>query len=554
MRTAAEVTQLVAEARAANFNAVIVEVRKRGDAYYNSSFEPKAADVAADFDPLAELLRQAHSTSAGPRLEVHAWIVTYNIWNNQTNLPPQANHPFRLHPDWLTKSVDGATWDGSNYAFDPGHPEVQEHTYQVAMDLVSRYAIDGLHWDYVRYAGREWGYNDIAVARFSQQGGGTGTPVVDDPAWLQWRRDQVTGLVRRVSLSARALQPALKISAATITWTPSATTYAQWLDSPAYSRVLQDWRGWMEEGLLDLNIPMAYFRQEQNAVDWSNWSKFAKEHRYGRHLALGVGAYLNTISNSLVQMSSTRQGTGSAPRAEGVACYAYSAAARDGVPRSAFFAALTRPSLHHPNTSALFATRSVPPALPWKTGDGPAGFMGYVRDARTGHALDGVLIELCAPSTPLLATDTHGFYGIAQSPVLAASLVTSAPGYASEVRWISLRPGQVTRVDFVLSPPDEDLAPQDVRMSAGTNGALLSWSTRMPTSGHVIYGLGGPCGPEAGTASDHLITTNHTARLPLNPGASDDPQLYRLRVVTWDSQHTNISELRRFSSVDLKSS
>jgi uncharacterized lipoprotein YddW (UPF0748 family) len=71
----AEVAQLMADVRAANANAVVVKVRKHGDTYYNSSYEPKAVGVSPDFDPLAELLAQGHDTNNGPRVEVHAWLV-----------------------------------------------------------------------------------------------------------------------------------------------------------------------------------------------------------------------------------------------------------------------------------------------------------------------------------------------------------------------------------------------------------------------------------------------------------------------------------------------
>src|SRR5437867_2740131 len=73
MRTSAEVSALVNTARGSNFNAIIVEVRKRCDAYYNSTFEPKASDVSPQsFDPLADLIDKAHN--GGRRVEVHAWI------------------------------------------------------------------------------------------------------------------------------------------------------------------------------------------------------------------------------------------------------------------------------------------------------------------------------------------------------------------------------------------------------------------------------------------------------------------------------------------------
>lgn len=544
VRNAAEIAQLVAEARLARFNAVIVEVRKRGDAYYDSRFEPKASDVDAGFDPLAELVRQAHSTTLGPRLEVHAWIVTYNIWNNRTTPPPQTNHPYRLHPDWLTQSFEGATWDGHNYAFDPGHPAVQEHTYNVAMDIVARYDVDGLHFDYIRYAGREWGYNPAAVARFNAASGSSGKPALDDSAWLEWRRSQVTGLVRRVGLSAFAVKPALKISAATITWTPSGTTYAQWLGSAAYSDVLQDWRGWMEEGLLDLNIPMAYFRQEQNAADWTQWSRFAKEHRYGRHLALGPGTYLNTISNSIVQIRSTRTPTATAPGAEGVSCYSYAVPAKDGVSRTEFTRALTQRTAYDTNTMPVFAVADTAPPMPWKTTSGPSALLGYVRDARTGQGIAGAQVELCTSPPGRLVTDANGFFGLRNATAGVAWVASSVPGFSNVLHAVDLVPGQASRVEFLLKPADAALVPMDVSVSPGTSSAWISWRTETPTEGQVIFGLGGAWGASGGIASDGRRATNHAVFLgDLRPGPAPDPGEYGLRIVTWNERGTNGSEL-----------
>ncbi|HNQ88154.1 MAG TPA: family 10 glycosylhydrolase [Verrucomicrobiota bacterium] len=540
-KNSTEVRQLVADARAGHYNALLVEVRKRGDAYYDSLFEPKASDISPAYDPLADLIREAHNGT--PRLEVHAWIVTFNIWNKETSLPPQETHPYRLHPDWLTKSATGATWDGSNYAFDPGHPEVQEHTVNVAMDLITRYDVDGLHWDYVRYAGKEWGYNDTAVARFNRATGSSGKPATDDSAWLQWRRDQVTGLVRRVTLSALAVKPALTISAATITWAPGGTTYSSWLTSAAYSDVLQDWRGWMEEGLLDLNVPMAYFRQHTHATAWANWSQFAKENRYGRHLALGTGAYLNLVSNTLVQMRSARNPTPTAPGAEGLVTYSYAVPASDAT-RAQFLEALTKPSAHDPQPTPVFATPAPPPAMPWKTTQRPTALKGIVRDQATGKPVEGAVLELCDPSPRQWIADANGFFGTLSAPAGSVTLLSSAAGFASVQRTLELPPGTVGTVDFFLSAPDAGLAPENVVVSAGTNSAWVSWETVRPASGQVLYGLGGICGPLGGVASDGAPDTRHAVLLDnLRPGADGDPSEYWLRIVTWDEQGTNVSKL-----------
>ena len=119
LRNSSEVTAMVDAARAGKCNALVVEVRKRGDAYYRNGLEPVAADVAVGFDPLGELVTKAHDTSGGKqRLEVHAWLVTYNIWNNQTTPPTQATHPYNLHPDWVSQKYRAnvadpvVKWDG----------------------------------------------------------------------------------------------------------------------------------------------------------------------------------------------------------------------------------------------------------------------------------------------------------------------------------------------------------------------------------------------------------------------------------------------------------
>jgi len=100
----------------------------------------------------------------------------------------------------------------------------------VLMHLVRQYDIDGLHLDRIRYpeisiagqtpaSGASIGYNATSVARFQRRHGipaGSPPPAPNDAAWSQWRRDQVTALVRRIYLSAIAIRPSLTVSAALI--------------------------------------------------------------------------------------------------------------------------------------------------------------------------------------------------------------------------------------------------------------------------------------------------------------------------------------------------
>lgn len=478
-----EVRTLVAEARAGRFNTLMVEVRKRGDAYYDSRFEPRAADIPSGFDPLACLIAEAHQGT--PRLEVHAWIVTYPIWNRATSSPAQLNHPFNLHPDWLGRNVSGETFDGSNFTFDPGHPEVQRHTFNVGMDLIARYDIDALQLDYVRFPGNSWGYNPVSVERFNQRFGRAGTPGPDDETWKQFRRDQVTALVRKLYLNAMAIRPGVKITAATIASTPSAQTLADWPATSAYANVLQDWRAWMEEGILDLNLPMAYFRQPANGTDWARWSQFIKDHRYGRHAAPGAGWYLNSISNNIYQLRSTRQATASGNSANGMAGYSYAATCTNGT-RAQFFAALTTRTAHDSSATPVFSTIATPPDMPWKIQPTLAHVMGYVLDDTTGEALDGATLALAGPVQRTMESDATGFFGAAHLPPGEYTVTAHFDGLEDAVVSAALSAGKVSSNTFRLKRSPGDAFHQLVRSTPGMNSAAFTWTTTAPALSRVI--------------------------------------------------------------------
>src|SRR5262245_50224842 len=88
-KTPQQVDDLVAWARAANLNALFVQVRRRGDAYFSKSIEPRAEDpdFAPGFDALQYLIDRAHA-GAQP-LQVHAWMATLPIWGVR-DAPPLA--------------------------------------------------------------------------------------------------------------------------------------------------------------------------------------------------------------------------------------------------------------------------------------------------------------------------------------------------------------------------------------------------------------------------------------------------------------------------------
>src|SRR4051794_39886158 len=141
-KTPGQVDDLVAWARAANLNALFVQMRRRGDAYFARSIEPRTEDpdFAPNFDALQYLIDKAHR-SPQP-LQVHAWLATLPIWHVRDTPPQAPRHPFNLRGQaaystdtWLMYRDDGETWAGYDasgmYYFDPGNPEVQSYTTEI---------------------------------------------------------------------------------------------------------------------------------------------------------------------------------------------------------------------------------------------------------------------------------------------------------------------------------------------------------------------------------------------------------------------------------------
>lgn len=393
-----QVDRLIEDARKANINTLIVQVRRRGDAFYLKSIEPRTEDpdLTPGFDPLAYLIERARAQQ--PRIEVQAWIIVTTIWGSQTKAPADPRHVYNQHgpdavggDDWLTRREDGATWS-RGYFVDPGHPDAAKHTTDVALKIVREYDVDGLHLDYIRYPeradGLSWGYNETSIARFNAQHNRTGRPTGNDPLWNQWRRDQVTALVRSIYQGALAIKPQVKISAALIPWGDGPRTNADWQKTSAYTSVFQDWRSWLEEGILDQAMPMTYFRDATgNQAAWfDNWVTWARDHAYGRQVIPAVALYMNEPVDSLSQIRRALASASAATdsdRVAGIALYSYGAtrpvasdtAGTSRAESAELWAALTEPGPFN-GGQPPFASRTSPPGLAWKQGilsQSPAG-------------------------------------------------------------------------------------------------------------------------------------------------------------------------------------
>ena len=298
--TAEQVDATIASAKKAGINALFIQVRKNADAYYDSKLEPRGSDIAADFDPLAYAIAKGHAQG----LQVHAWVNAFRVWTAKTP-PTDLNHVVNLHPDWINKNREGEIRSSEGIYLDPGVPAAREHVAKVILDIATRYDVDGVQWDYIRYPARNWGYSDAALARYCAETGAKDKPAVDDAKWLQWKRDQVTELVKITSEQVRSIKPKLLLSASTIAWGACPSDFT---GTEAYAGVCQDWKTWMEKCYIDANLPMCYKKEssEKSAKSFREWLVGLSKWSSGKPVYVGIDVTQNDDAGLLAQIEAIR--------------------------------------------------------------------------------------------------------------------------------------------------------------------------------------------------------------------------------------------------------
>jgi uncharacterized lipoprotein YddW (UPF0748 family) len=455
IKTPLEVDKLVRDAQAMRVNALFVQISRRADCYCNKASMPRTADptVPAGFDPLQDVLDKAHAAG----IQVHAWIISTSIWN-KTALEYSSNHPFKLHgpnskgrDNWLTVRADGETRAGADYVLDLGHPDAADFVANMYSSIVQNYVVDGVQLDRIRYPDSggppflaTWGYNPTALERFQLETNRTDKPGVADPQWLQWRRDQVTNLVRRVYLQVKSIRPSVWVSAATITYREAPTNLEQFEQTRTYSEILQDWPAWMREGILDLNIPMNYKRErEPDQVKWfDGWNQFAVQQKARGRVAVGTANYLNSALDGVNQLKRGLSVTGM----DGWVGYSYRTP--DSEVNATRRSSLDGQKLLGSNLASTF-TSSAGWDVPTQNFTAVFG-----RVTQNGLGLSNARLELHAQSrTDALETvsDANGYYGFLNVPQDALTLTASNQTSSARLELTAPQVGIVTVApDFEL--------------------------------------------------------------------------------------------------------
>jgi len=234
---------------AANLNICFPYMASGAAAYYPSEVMPRCANSHGD--PLADAVRAGREHG----VQVHPRILGFFTMGASAELK-----------DWL-KGQGRIARSPSGYDMQwlcPSNHENRLQIIQTALEMVTTGGADGVQLDYLRFGWKDRCVCDTCRECFETE---TGAQVKNWPGdvlsgslrsrWLDWRREKITSLLRTVRQRMREVRPDATLSAAVfINWEGHRDTFGQ------------DWKRWIDEGLVDFVCPMTYMADMERFQGW----------------------------------------------------------------------------------------------------------------------------------------------------------------------------------------------------------------------------------------------------------------------------------------------
>ena len=265
-----ELCDLLDRLSAIHVNTILFQTRIRGSVAYPSSIEPWDVALTGQYgkdpgyDPLQFVIDEAHKRG----MELHAWVVTIPAYKI-AQAKQMGNQGLHVKQARLMKK------HGDQYYMDPGQPGTADYLADICMEIVNRYDVDGLHFDYIRYPESSGAFPDADT--FKKYGNGKSK--------ADWRRENITRIVRTIYNRVKARKPWVRISSSPVGKARDLKRFSAkgW----SCMAVSQDAQRWLREGIHDALYPMMYFKGNNFfpfAADW-------QEQSCGRLIAPGLGTY-----------------------------------------------------------------------------------------------------------------------------------------------------------------------------------------------------------------------------------------------------------------------
>ena len=281
----AEFIKLLEMHKRNGINAMIVQIRPAADALYPSQYEPWSEWLTGKqghppvpyYDPLEFMITETHKR----KMTFHAWMNPYRAEFTIGVSTISATHITRLHPDWFLPY-------GDKRYFDPGNKAVQQYVAGVVKDVVSRYAVDGIHFDDYFYPYRITGKEFPDNASYQQYGKGL---TKDD-----WRRSNTDSIIAMLSRIIKSVNKTCQFGISPFgIWrnadkdpvNGSKTNGAASNYDDLYANILL----WLKNGWLDYVAPQLYWEFGHPKAPYSLLLDWWNNHTYGRHCYIGLGIY-----------------------------------------------------------------------------------------------------------------------------------------------------------------------------------------------------------------------------------------------------------------------
>ena len=281
-----EFIEKLEQAQALGLNTVVVQVRPKGDAFYESDLNPWSAvltgvqGVDPGYDPMAFMIRETHKRG----MEFHAWMNPYRITTSGTDLSAlSVDNMARKHPDWIL------TYNNAMY-YDPANEDVQDYICDTVEEIVENYDVDAIHFDDYFYP-----------SNYPLPEGETRDGVTADE-----RREHVNDLIRGVYKTIKKADSSVEFGISPMgIWKNSTSDPAgsETRGTEGYYSVFGDAKTWVEKGWVDYIVPQLYWETGNAYADYETlvkwWSDVVKG--TGVDLYIGHGIYKDLVAAEIVE-------------------------------------------------------------------------------------------------------------------------------------------------------------------------------------------------------------------------------------------------------------
>ncbi len=271
-----------------NYNAVIVQIRSVGDAFYPSTLAPWSRFVTGKegqapkpyYDPLAWMIEEAHTRG----FEFHAWLNPYRATFDTKTEILSREHDFFKHRDWMIKYGETGK---EKYYYNPGLPEVQSHLKSVIEEVVKNYDIDAIHFDDYFYPYRVTGkeFNDAA----SYKKYGKNLSIQD------WRRDNVNTFVKDIYSLIKSVKPWVQFGISPFGVWRNKSVDPRGSDTQAgqtnYDDLFADPIAWMNGKYIDYMLPQLYWSIDHKTASYAKLIKWWADNSTNTNIYIGNGSY-----------------------------------------------------------------------------------------------------------------------------------------------------------------------------------------------------------------------------------------------------------------------